>query len=80
MRYWIIFLLGMELACCGCVGGRRFGFPHPEPVPRPVTERRAERFDPYPDPNIGPAIPGSRPRCFETPATEKYSTPKFQRL
>jgi hypothetical protein len=33
-------------------------------------QRRAERFDPYPDNNIAPAVAGGRPPGFEQPLPE----------
>jgi PBP1b-binding outer membrane lipoprotein LpoB len=33
-------------------------------------QRRAEKFDPYPDPNIGPSVAGMRPPDFQNPPPE----------
>jgi hypothetical protein len=33
-------------------------------------QRQAVRFDPYPDPNIGPEIVGGRPRDYQQPIPE----------
>jgi len=35
-----------------------------------VQRNRAERFDPYPEDDVGPPIEGSRPREFQTPPAE----------
>lgn len=61
----------------GCSENRQFGHPSLEPAPKKVQIQRAERFDPYPDPNIGPEIPGSRPCGFETPSTERCCPTKL---
>lgn len=59
----------------GCVGNREFGGPTLEPADGNVQVKRCERFDPYPDPNIGPEIPGSRPKFYETPSPSRcYNT------
>ena len=33
-------------------------------------QRRAEKFDPYPDPNIGPPVAGGRPGEYQDPPPE----------
>jgi len=59
----------------GCSGNRQFGHPTLEPAPGTVQAKRCERFDPYPDPNLGPEIPGSRPKFYETPSPSRcYNT------
>ncbi len=35
--------------------------------PVEYQQRQAERFDPFPDNNLGPAIVGGRPREFDAP-------------
>src|SRR4051794_7301385 len=35
---------------------------------------RAEVFDPYPEPNVGPEDPGMRPPWYTTPAPEPQRT------
>lgn len=40
-------------------------------------QRRAERFDPYPETDAGPAIVGGRPRQYEKPPAEVLRTRWF---
>ncbi|MDO4584762.1 MAG: hypothetical protein Q4D62_11740 [Planctomycetia bacterium] len=68
------------LLLAGCSGNRQFGYPQAEPCAPQVNTKRVQQFDPYPDPNIGPSSPGVRPRWFETPSQERYTTPKLERL
>jgi hypothetical protein len=35
-----------------------------------MQRARAHRYDPFPDPNAGPAIPEARPREFSNPPPE----------
>jgi hypothetical protein len=35
-----------------------------------VQQKRALRYDPYPDPNLGPNMVGVRPREYENPPAE----------
>lgn len=35
-----------------------------------TQQKRAERFDPYPSPDIGPEVAGSRPRDYQVPRPE----------
>lgn len=79
-RAGLILLLGLFLSSAGCTGNRQFGTPTLDPVPPDVQRQRAVRFDPYPDPSIGPSTPGVRPKCYETPSPERCTGPKYQRL
>ncbi|MDO4570235.1 MAG: hypothetical protein Q4D38_07630 [Planctomycetia bacterium] len=63
------------LFAIGCVENRQFAGPQLQPCPSDVGQRRIQRFDPYPDPNIGPEIPGARPIGYEIPPTERYVSP-----
>lgn len=74
--YYILILFSVLFLTAGCMS-RQFGHPSMEPAPLNVQAARAARFDPYPDPNIGPEIPGARPHGFETPSPERYTTTKF---
>ena len=40
------------------------------PGPAELQRIRAEYIDPYPEPDIGPAVVGSRPREYQLPAPE----------
>lgn len=63
-----LLLILVLLLLSGCSGNRQFGHPSLEPAPANVQVQRAVRFDPYPDPNIGPEIPGARPHNYTTPS------------
>ena len=72
----ILFGLFGTLLFAGCAGDRHFGTPELQPCPPKVQVHRAERFDPYPDAEIGPEMSGVRPRGFETPAAERLTAPQ----
>ena len=76
----VLILVVFLLAVPGCTGNRQFGTPHMQPAPQEVQRKRAVKFDPYPDPNIGPSTPGVRPLWYETPSGERCTTPKFERI
>ena len=40
------------------------------PGPAELQQIRAEYIDPYPEPDIGPAVVGGRPRDFQVPPPE----------
>jgi len=69
MQRVAIALLGFSLAVgtCGCANARwdfwRAGRAQDQ-------QRRAQKFDPYPLPDIGPAMAGTRPREFDKPLAE----------
>lgn len=73
----LLVLLTFALAA-GCTQNREFGRPRLEPAPGEVQVKRCERFDPYPDPNIGPEIPGSRPKFYETPSPSRCYNTRLQ--
>lgn len=74
-RFAILLLLALF---AGCAGNREFGGPTLEPADGNVQVKRCERFDPYPDPNIGPEIPGSRPKFYETPSPSRVYNTRLQ--
>lgn len=64
----LLVIAGAMFSTAGCAnysGPRWFN-------PGPVAYQRAEaeRYDPYPDPNMGPEIIGGRPLSYEHPAPE----------
>ncbi|MDO4629607.1 MAG: hypothetical protein Q4C70_10520 [Planctomycetia bacterium] len=65
-NFLVLILLLLFLA--GCSENRQFGHPSLEPAPAHIQKQRAVRFDPYPDPNLGPEIPGARPHNYTTPS------------
>ena len=73
-----LFVLLLFVFFAGCVGNREFGRPTLEPADGNVQVKRCERFDPYPDPNIGPEIPGSRPKFYETPSPSRCYNTRLQ--
>ena len=40
------------------------------PGPPALQQARANRFDPYPENDLGPAVTGARPRDFQIPQAE----------
>ncbi len=71
-----LYVVLIVVLICGCAH-RQFGSPRMEPAPLNIQQQRAARFDPYPDPNIGPEIPGARPSGFETPSPERCTPTKI---
>ena len=71
MRNALLFLLCAAVlgSILGC--GPRFGLPALfDPGPAEVQQRRAQRWDPFPEPDIGPEVEGARPRDFQEPMSE----------
>lgn len=58
--------LAVTVTTLGCVAPPRWVGPGPAAYQR----RKAERFDPFPDNDAGPAIVGARPREFDKPLAE----------
>lgn len=79
-----VFFCGLILCCgtllgecAGCAKNEAFGVPTLKHDPQNIQIQRATRFDPYPDPNIGPEIHGARPYGFDDPSTERIVPTKF---
>ena len=70
MHKWLslLSLVALLLAAAGCStsGGTNLLCPGPAAY----QQRRAERFDPYSEREIGPEIAGARPREFDRPVAE----------
>jgi hypothetical protein len=69
MRKLGLILVGMTLgvlAGCASVATPNWG----QPGTADAQRRRAERFDPYPETDVGPGGLGVRPRGFEQPLAE----------
>jgi hypothetical protein len=66
--------IAVLVVAVGVLGGCRSGdFGKPQlfgPGSAKAQRDRAQRFDPYPDTNIGPAVSGSRPDGYTAPAPE----------
>lgn len=58
----------LALVAGGCAGMGRPNWFHPGPAA--YQQKRAERFDPYPEPDVAPEVVGARPREFQKPAPE----------
>jgi hypothetical protein len=65
-KFWTAALLAAFCSAEGCVA--------PPPVLHPGTEQqqqaRAQRFDPYPENDVGPAVVGGRPQEYANPSAE----------
>jgi hypothetical protein len=69
MRKSICCAIGLLLAATGCNPSiAKPNWLHPGSLR--YQQWRAEIFDPYPQPDIGPPVVGSRPPQFATPAPE----------
>jgi hypothetical protein len=65
-RLLMAMILAAGVAGCGSMAGPNWQ----HPGTAPVQQSRAERFDPYPENEIGPPIVGARPREFQQPPGE----------
>ena len=59
---------GLAGALVGCQGMEMPNFSHPGSLK--YQRYQAHRFDPYPEPGVGPAMPESRPRSYIRPPVE----------
>lgn len=59
----------MVVGTLGCAGGQRMpDIFHPGTTS--AQQNKSVRFDPYPQPNMGPTMVGARPRDYEKPIPE----------
>lgn len=63
--YWVGALCLLQCATLGCVGTELPNWCNPGPEWFQVSQ--AKKFDPYPDPTIGPAVVGGRPLAYRDP-------------
>lgn len=67
-RLRLFSLAGLAAVLLGCTGtGGPSWF---RPGPAQYQQRKAERFDPYAQPDIGPDVTGARPREYDRPTAE----------
>ncbi len=66
--YGLGLLLILAIALGGCKGLKGPNWLHPGPASN--QQKQAERFDPYPDPQIAPEVVGGRPREYTNPVPE----------
>ena len=66
LRIILPAILLAGVAGCQGVAGPTWG----SPGTAALQQNRAERFDPYPENEAGPAIEGGRPHGFQTPPAE----------
>jgi predicted small lipoprotein YifL len=64
-RWVVAAVLLAGLAGCGMERPRLF-----HPGPAAYQQKKAERFDPYADNDIGPEVVGARPRDYQKPIPE----------
>lgn len=67
-RHGLAWIGILALLASGCAGMGRPNWLHPGPAA--YQQKRAERFDPYPEPDVAPEVVGGRPREFQKPAPE----------
>lgn len=63
----LVVALASALGCRGTGMPQFFG-----PGSAKYQQTQAQRFDPYPETDIGPPVEGSRPDSFSAPPTEAY--------
>ena len=69
MKYLALLLLvaaSVALAGCASIAPPDWG----NPGTAAVQQRRAEQYDPYAEPDVGPNITGGRPREYQKPLAE----------
>ena len=66
-----VLLIGLMTVGCNSLDPNKFGMPNLGSPGTAETQRnRAVRFDPYPEPDVGPYTEGLRPRGYEKPLAE----------
>lgn len=64
-----MLLVAVALAAAGgCRGTRLPNWCYPGPAD--YQQNAAQRFDPYPENDVGPPVDGGRPMQYETPVAE----------
>jgi hypothetical protein len=67
----VVGLLILGALGCQAPEKRKTALPNVEhPGSAAVQQKRALRFDPYPEPNVGPGMSDVRPRDYENPPAE----------
>jgi hypothetical protein len=64
----LALLLGLAGGLTGCKSDAGPDWLHPGT--QQAQQARALRYDPYPEPNIGPNVDGARPRDYDKPLAE----------
>ncbi len=73
--YALAAVLHLVAAVSGCCQSPYFAYPRLDRPHVTVEYQRQlySKFDPFPDPNIGPGIPEFRPADYQDPAIDKSS-------
>lgn len=73
--YALAAVLLLAAAISGCCQSPYFAYPRLDQPHGTVEYQRQlySKFDPFPDPNIGPGIPDFRPADYQDPAHDKSS-------
>lgn len=73
--YTLAAVLLLTAAISGCCQSPYFAYPRLDQPHGTVEYQRQlySKFDPFPDPNIGPGIPDFRPSDYQDPARDKSS-------
>jgi len=74
-RHFFLLAGVFAVGASGCTGFRCPRLHHPGTVEQ--QRKEAERFDPYPENDIGPPVVGARPREYEAPAPEPERARRF---
>ena len=73
----ILAVLTLSSGLSGCCHSPYFAYPRLDRPHGTVEYQRQlySRFDPFPDPNVGPGIPDFRPADYQDPARDKRDVP-----
>ena len=73
--HFLAVALLLAAAISGCCQSPYFAYPRLDQPHGTVEYQRRlySKFDPFPDPNIGPGIPDFRPADYQDPARDKSS-------
>jgi hypothetical protein len=67
----LMLLIALTCGASGCLQDPLMGKPQLfEPGSEQIQQVRAQRFDPYPDVNVGPRVDGGRPDGYTQPPPE----------
>ncbi len=66
-----ILAISLLMASAACLGCRSTAMPTIVPSGSAEYQQQVgNKFDPYPDPDVGPPVVGGRPRDYQNPVSE----------